>query len=179
MTNENRRQNIAIEAARGDASFESAEILLGAKKFADATSRAYYGAFHYARALLLMLGEEPVTHAGVERLLHRDLVRSGLLPSEIARQFSFLEKMGWTPTTPPNSCLPQRDPLKISRQRASSSKPPARCCGTEDGSRTPNGLKRPSATFDRFEGSPRALTGESSSSCQGCQAKCHPRQRSG
>ncbi|HMA92675.1 MAG TPA: HEPN domain-containing protein [Polyangiaceae bacterium] len=93
MTNENRRQNIAIEVARGDASFESAEILLGAKKFADATSRAYYGAFHYARALLLMLGEEPVTHAGVERLIHRDLVRSGLLPPEVAREFSRLQKM--------------------------------------------------------------------------------------
>jgi uncharacterized protein (UPF0332 family) len=93
VTNENRRANIAIEVTRGDASFESAEILLAASKLADATSRAYYGAFHYARALLLMLGEEPLSHAGLERLLHRDIVRPGLLDADIARQFGRLQKM--------------------------------------------------------------------------------------
>lgn len=55
-------------------------------------SRAYYGAFHYARALLLTLGEEPVTHAGVERLLHRDFVRAGTLDPDIARLFGRLQK---------------------------------------------------------------------------------------
>lgn len=79
--------------SRGNASFESAEILLAAGKLADATSRAYYGAFHYARALLLMLGEEPLSHAGVERLLHRDIVRPGLLDPDLARQFARLQKM--------------------------------------------------------------------------------------
>ncbi len=93
MTDENRRANIAIEVARGDASLESAEILLSAGKLADAVSRAYYGAFHYARALLLMLGEEPITHAGLERLLHRDLVRTGILDPDIARLFARLQKM--------------------------------------------------------------------------------------
>jgi uncharacterized protein (UPF0332 family) len=93
MTNENRRANIAIEVGRGDESMRSAELLLAEKMFADAVSRAYYGAFHYARALLLMLGEEPVTHAGVERLLHRDVVRSGILDPDIARQFGRLQKM--------------------------------------------------------------------------------------
>jgi uncharacterized protein (UPF0332 family) len=94
VTSENRHANIAIEVSRGDGSLESAEILLAAGKLADATSRAYYGAFHYARALLLMLGEEPTSHAGVERLLHRDIVRPGLLDADIARQFGRLQKMG-------------------------------------------------------------------------------------
>lgn len=93
MTNENRRSNIAIEVSRGDESLKSAEILLASEMLADATSRAYYGAFHYARALLLMLGEEPLSHAGVERLLHRDVVRAGLLDADIARQFGRLQKM--------------------------------------------------------------------------------------
>lgn len=69
MTGDNRRKNIAAEVRRGDESLESAEILVAAGKFADAISRAYYAAFHYARALLLTLGEEPKTHAGLERLL--------------------------------------------------------------------------------------------------------------
>ncbi len=92
MTEESRRKNVAIEVARGAESLESAEILLAAGKLADAVSRAYYGAFHYARALLLTLGEEPVTHAGVERLLHRDLVRSGMLDPDVARLFGRLQK---------------------------------------------------------------------------------------
>ncbi len=71
----------------------AAELLLAENMFADAVSRAYYGAFHYARALLLMLGEEPVTHTGVERLLHRDIVRSGILDADVARQFGRLQKM--------------------------------------------------------------------------------------
>jgi hypothetical protein len=59
---------------------------------ADAVSRAYYGAFHYARALLLMLGEEARTHGGLERMLQRDLVREGKLDPDVARLFSRLQK---------------------------------------------------------------------------------------
>ena len=93
MTEDNRRKNLVLEASRGDASLQSAEILLASGMLADAVSRAYYGAFHYARALLLTLGEEPVTHAGVERLLHRDFVRAGVIAPELARQFGHLQKM--------------------------------------------------------------------------------------
>ena len=92
MTGENRRKNIAAEMTRGDESFESAELLLAAGKLADAVSRAYYAAFHYARALLYTLGEEARTHQGIERLLHRDLVREGKLDPDIARLFSSLQK---------------------------------------------------------------------------------------
>jgi uncharacterized protein (UPF0332 family) len=92
VTGDNRRKNIAVEAKRGDDSLESAQILLAAAKYADAVSRAYYGAFHYARALLLTLGEEPETHAGVHRLLHRDLVRDGTLDPNVAHLFSRLQR---------------------------------------------------------------------------------------
>ncbi len=85
MTNENRKKNIAAELRRGTEALESAQILLQAGKLADAVSRAYYGAFHHARALLLMLGEEARTHSGLDRILQRDLVREGLLDPEAAR----------------------------------------------------------------------------------------------
>ena len=51
MTHDNRRRNIDAEVRRGDESLESAEILYAAGKLADAVSRAYYAAFHYAQAL--------------------------------------------------------------------------------------------------------------------------------
>lgn len=92
MTVENRRKNIAAEVRRGNEALESAQILLDAGKYADAVSRAYYGAFHYARALLLMLGEEARTHGGLERMLQRDLVREGKLDPDVARLFSRLQK---------------------------------------------------------------------------------------
>jgi uncharacterized protein len=92
VTGDNRRKNIAAEVRRGDESLESAEILLTAGKLADAVSRAYYAAFHYARALLLTLGDEARTHAGVERMLHRDLVREGAFDPDVARLFSRLQK---------------------------------------------------------------------------------------
>ena len=92
MTEDSRRRNIAHEVRRGDESLESAEILLAAGKHADAVSRAYYGAFHYARALLLTLGEEARSHGGLERLLQRDLVRPGKLDPDVARLFSRLQR---------------------------------------------------------------------------------------
>jgi uncharacterized protein (UPF0332 family) len=90
VTEENRRKNIAAEVRRGGEALESAEILLRAGKYSDAISRAYYAVFHYARALLLMMGEEARTHAGVERLLQRDLVREGRMDPDVARLFSRL-----------------------------------------------------------------------------------------
>ncbi len=90
MTEDQKRDNIAAEVARGDGALKSAELLLGAGQLADAVSRAYYAAYHYARALLLTVGEEPRTHGGVERLLQRDFVRTGRLTPEVAATLSRL-----------------------------------------------------------------------------------------
>lgn len=92
MTNENRKKNIAVELARGNDALDSARILLAAGKFADCVSRAYYAAFHYARALLLTAGEETRTHAGLERLVQREFVRTGKLDADVARLLSPLQK---------------------------------------------------------------------------------------
>ena len=92
MTEADRKKDIGAEARRGEESLESAAILLREKKLADAVSRAYYAAFHFARALLLSVGEEVRTHGGLERLLHRDFVRPGTLAPEIALLYSRLLK---------------------------------------------------------------------------------------
>ncbi len=92
MTGENRRTNIGVQLARGKESLESADILLAAGKYADAVSRAYYGAFHHACALLLMSGQQARRHGGVERLLQRDLVRTGKLDAAVARSYAHLLK---------------------------------------------------------------------------------------
>jgi len=90
MTSENRRKNIASEVRRAGEALKSADVLMAAGQYADALSPAYYGAYHYARALLFMLGEEARTHGGLERLLQRDLVRTGRLDPDKARLLSRL-----------------------------------------------------------------------------------------
>jgi hypothetical protein len=92
MTGDNRRKNVLVEVARGDESLREAEQLLGASMPTGAVSRAYFGAFHYARALLLTLGEETRTHRGVVQLLHRDLVREGKLDANVASLLSQLQR---------------------------------------------------------------------------------------
>lgn len=92
MTDDNKKQNIAIAVARGKEILEEAELLLAAGKHGGAVSRAYYAAFHFARALLLTSGEEPRTHGGLERLIHRDFVRAGKLSADVALRLSRLMK---------------------------------------------------------------------------------------
>jgi uncharacterized protein (UPF0332 family) len=92
VTEDNKRANIAAEVKRGEESLESAQILLSAGKHADAVSRAYYGAFHFARALLLTLAQEPRTHGGIERLIQRDFVRPGALDPATGKLLSRLQK---------------------------------------------------------------------------------------
>jgi uncharacterized protein (UPF0332 family) len=56
------RGALAAECTRGGEALESAEILLAAGKLADAVSRAYYAAFHFARTFV----------AAARALLERD-----------------------------------------------------------------------------------------------------------
>ncbi len=93
MTPPNRRENARREAALGDDALQAAEALLGLALPNDAVSRAYYAAFHYARALLLSGGLEPRTHRGVFSLLEEHFEKTGQLSpaalSSFARRQTF------------------------------------------------------------------------------------------
>lgn len=69
---------------------ESARILLDAKRFDDAISRAYYAAFYAARALLLLLGVQVRTHEGLLSMFGLKVVKQGLLPREIGKYLTEL-----------------------------------------------------------------------------------------
>jgi uncharacterized protein (UPF0332 family) len=93
MTGTNRLANAASECARGDDALRAAKALLGLGLPNDAVSRAYYAAFHYARALLLTADLEPKTHRGVVALLLDRFEKPGRLEpgavSELARLQTF------------------------------------------------------------------------------------------
>jgi uncharacterized protein (UPF0332 family) len=92
MTEANRRRNLTNELQRAAEAFRAAEALLSLGLCADSVSRAYYAAFHVARALLLSHGIEPKAHAGVIHLINSDFIRPGLLPTSVNRLFGGLQR---------------------------------------------------------------------------------------
>ena len=79
MTDANRLAHARAEAALGDDALRAASALVELGLHNDAVSRAYYAAFHYARALLLVAGLEPKTHRGVVSLLLEHYEKPGRL----------------------------------------------------------------------------------------------------
>jgi len=79
MTGANRAANARAEAALGDDALQAATALFALGLHNDAVSRAYYAAFHYARALLLLDGLEPKSHRGLVALLLEHYEKPGRL----------------------------------------------------------------------------------------------------
>jgi len=63
----------------------SSEILLKAKQYKDAASRAYYAMFSAARAVLATKGHDSVTHSGVITLFNQHFVKKGILSKNMGR----------------------------------------------------------------------------------------------
>lgn len=91
MTEDNCRANATEESRRGDECLAEAKYLLEGGFCNAAVSRAYYAAFHWALALLMLKGLEPKTHRGAIQLLQLHYVESGDLSSEDAAAIGQLE----------------------------------------------------------------------------------------
>jgi uncharacterized protein (UPF0332 family) len=91
MTRDNKDKNAREEMARGDEALRAAEELLRLGLHNDAISRAYYAAYHWARALLFTEGVESRTHRGVIQLVGLRFVREGRLPDAAVRALAQLE----------------------------------------------------------------------------------------
>ena len=79
MTGPNRLSNARAEIAPAADALRVAQAARDLGIYRDAMSRAYYAAFHAARALVLLEGEEPRTHGGLSRLFNDHVVRTGKL----------------------------------------------------------------------------------------------------
>lgn len=91
MNASNRKENAEREAAVGDDALRAAEALLLLNLYNDAGEWAYYAAFHYARALLLLDGLEPKTHRGVLALLESHFEATGRLEADALSRFARLQ----------------------------------------------------------------------------------------
>jgi len=64
---------------------EEAEILQARHKYRGSTNRVYYAMFYAVLALLATRGLSAVKHSGVISLFHREFVKPGIIPLEIAK----------------------------------------------------------------------------------------------
>lgn len=75
-------ERVRMERERGDESLQAAELTLKQGFYAEAISSAYYAAFHYARAALLTVGQDPSTHQGVMAMFGLHLIKTGKIEGE-------------------------------------------------------------------------------------------------
>ena len=91
MTKENQLGNARADLIAAADALKIARVALGLGIVRDSLSRAYYAVFHAARAMLLLQGFEPKTHAGLGHLLNEKLIRAGLLESRYNLIFTRLQ----------------------------------------------------------------------------------------
>lgn len=89
MTDEE-RSLIAYRISRAHEAVEEARILFDAGHLNAYVSRLYYACFYATSAWLLTRNLSTSKHGHLRSLLHRELVKTGLLPSEMGEHFDLL-----------------------------------------------------------------------------------------
>jgi len=92
VTGDNRERNAREETERSEACLREARTLADAGLPYGAASRAYYAVFHAARALLFSVGIDPRSHRGLVGLVGEHFVKPGLLPAELGRVLSRMQR---------------------------------------------------------------------------------------
>ena len=92
MTEDGRRESVALELATADEELRAADQLLAIGLARIALTRAYFAAFHAARAMLYSEDLAPRTHTGLHHLVNLHLVRTGRLPAATSRLMARLQK---------------------------------------------------------------------------------------
>lgn len=88
-----RNDEIAANLNRADAALQAARVLQAAGLLNDATSRAYYAAFHAATALLLSEDLSFGSHTGVLRAVSLNFVKTGKMPKAYGRDLNWLAEL--------------------------------------------------------------------------------------
>ncbi|HEY3354178.1 MAG TPA: HEPN domain-containing protein [Polyangia bacterium] len=92
MTDANRVENARRELQRAEAALAAARALAQLGLWDDAVSRAYYAAFHAAKAALFSAGVQARTHEGTHDLLFQHFVATGALRRQVAKGLAALQR---------------------------------------------------------------------------------------
>ncbi len=90
MTRDNAQENARAELSKARAALRSARALADLKLFDDAASQLYYAVFHLVGAALVILGVQAQSHGGMANLLGQHLIKPGLVPALVGRNFAML-----------------------------------------------------------------------------------------
>jgi hypothetical protein len=91
VTGENAKANAREEMDHGNEALAAGRCLFENGFLRDAVSRAYYAAYHWARAVLLLKGIEPRTHRGTIQLFSLHYAKDGPLTDETVGLLAHLE----------------------------------------------------------------------------------------
>lgn len=84
MTTEPLNKFVEASLKRANECLKGAEILFREGELHGAVSRAYYGVFHAAKAILHTKGVKAKTHSGARALFGEHVIRSGIMGEEFA-----------------------------------------------------------------------------------------------
>ncbi len=89
MTNEE-RSLIEYRMSRATESIEEAKLLFDSGHVNSYVNRLYYACFYAVSALLLTKNISASKHGHLRSLLHREFVKTGLIPQEMGKHFDLL-----------------------------------------------------------------------------------------
>jgi len=90
MTKDNAQENARAELSKAHAALRAARALANLMLYDDAASRLYYAVFHVVSAALVILGVQAQSHGGLANLLGQHLIKPGLVPAGVGRDFAML-----------------------------------------------------------------------------------------
>ena len=82
---ESERDSVEALLQKANQALDDASYLLEDDRVEAAMNRAYYAAFHAARAALLTEGEEPTSHAGILSRFSYHFIRTGRISEEVGQ----------------------------------------------------------------------------------------------
>lgn len=89
MTKE-KRALVEYRMERARESLDDAKIMLDAGRLNSYVNRLYYACFYAVSALLLTRNFSTSKHGYLRSLMHREFVKSGLMPNELGDHFDLL-----------------------------------------------------------------------------------------
>jgi len=92
LIKESSKEKIALELKKCDEFFGAAKSMLNGKFYSSAISRAYYAVLHCARALLLIVDIEPVSHEGAISLFGQHFVKTQEIEVKYSKIFKDLKE---------------------------------------------------------------------------------------
>jgi len=87
LTEDERQAVVLLRLDNARQTFEDAKIIISNKLWKAAANRLYYACYYAASALIIKLGLEAKTHAGIIRLLGLHVISKNLLKKELGDMY--------------------------------------------------------------------------------------------